>query len=86
MEVLLLKGNGSEIARKVPSNVTCSTLCFNIHTLISDVLIRGNTLINLTNPLIFFARVDENAIENCFMIIGKSCLSSDAIIFGSNSD
>ena len=41
MELLLLKRNGSEIARKVPSNVTYSTLCFSIHTLISDVLIRG---------------------------------------------
>ena len=37
----LLKRNGSRIARKVPSNVTYSTFCFNIHTLISDVLIPG---------------------------------------------
>ena len=40
----------------------------------------------LTNALIFLATVEENAPEHCLMIIGLSCLSSDAIIFGLNSD
>ena len=29
-----------------------------------------------------FATVEQNATEHCFIIIGKSCFSSDAIIFG----
>ena len=32
-------------------------------------------------PWLVFATVEQNATEHCFIIIWKSCLSSDAIIF-----
>ena len=82
MELLLLKRNRSEIARKLPSNVTYSSLCLNIDILISDVLIQGYIYNQHDKFLDFFATVQQNASEHCFTIIGKSCLSSGAIIFG----